>query len=163
MRSFKRALVALAVGVIVGTTGPAAWASPVPVQHRGYHPCPQEDSPGPCWWDAGSAGNGGGHSFYVTPDQRVVYSHLHWRVLANRIDRTLPDAHPCKVDKGSRGDATTCLVVGPWTRVGQSLADAMREGGSTHAQRDWQHRCFQHRMPQGERLVACVGGYRELG
>lgn len=30
-----------------------------------YPPCAQEDSPGPCYWDARSRGNGQGTSFIV--------------------------------------------------------------------------------------------------
>ena len=40
---------------------------------NGYAPCTQEDSPGPCYWDAKHRSNGQGTSFYVTPDQSVVY------------------------------------------------------------------------------------------
>lgn len=35
--------------------------------------CAQEDSPGPCYWDAGSRGNGAGQSFWVDADQKVHY------------------------------------------------------------------------------------------
>ena len=36
-------------------------------------PCAQEDSPGPCYWDATVRGNGYGQSFYVGSDQVVHY------------------------------------------------------------------------------------------
>lgn len=35
--------------------------------------CEMEDSAGPCYWDARTLGNGKGTSFYVTPNDRVVY------------------------------------------------------------------------------------------
>jgi len=146
MRHVTRALVALALAAapLLGVVG-SADAATVPVQHPGYHPCAQEDSPGPCWWDAGHYGNGIGHSFYVTRSQRVVYGHLHWRVLSSRWSSILPDAHPCKIDKGSRGDATTCLTVGPWHRTA-------KPGTFTH---------LAH-TGGGERLVVTVGGRVEL-
>lgn len=40
---------------------------------RGYPPCAQEDSPGPCYWDAERMGNGQGQSFVVHADQTVEY------------------------------------------------------------------------------------------
>jgi hypothetical protein len=36
-------------------------------------PCAYEDSPGPCYWDAGSFGNGVGRSFWVDTSQVVHY------------------------------------------------------------------------------------------
>lgn len=36
-------------------------------------PCPTEDSPGLCVWDAEHQGNGKGRSFLVTEDDRVIY------------------------------------------------------------------------------------------
>ena len=164
MRMTRRGMIVAALtgcllGLPIGHV--TANAAPLPTQHPGYHPCPVEDAPGPCWWDAGSSGNGQGQSFYVTRDQRVVYGHLHWRVIANRHTATLPDAHPCRQDRGSYGDPTTCLTVGPWHRVSQPLADALAEGSSPHATtRDWEGRCFTHRNGP-ERLIACVGGYVE--
>lgn len=41
----------------------------------GYVPCAQEDSVGPCYWDATVRGNGKGKSFVVTDDNEVFYSH----------------------------------------------------------------------------------------
>jgi hypothetical protein len=40
---------------------------------RGYPPCAQEDSPGPCYWDAQERGNGTGHSFVVHADDTLEY------------------------------------------------------------------------------------------
>lgn len=34
----------------------------------GLKPCANEDGPGPCYWDAGSAGNGVGSSFWIAED-----------------------------------------------------------------------------------------------
>jgi hypothetical protein len=39
---------------------------------RGYSACVTEDSSGPCYWDATKRGNGLGHSFVVTPDQKII-------------------------------------------------------------------------------------------
>lgn len=36
-------------------------------------PCAQEDSPGPCYWNASTMGNGVGMSFYVDAQQIVHY------------------------------------------------------------------------------------------
>lgn len=36
-------------------------------------PCATEDSPGPCFWDAESRGNGVGRSFYVDRYNRVHF------------------------------------------------------------------------------------------
>ena len=38
-----------------------------------YVPCAEEDSPGPCYWDAARRGNGQGTSFIVNNDQTVTY------------------------------------------------------------------------------------------
>jgi hypothetical protein len=35
--------------------------------------CVSEDSPGPCYWDADTRGNGRGTSFVVTEDDTVIY------------------------------------------------------------------------------------------
>lgn len=40
----------------------------------GYSPCAQEDSVGPCYWDATTQGNHNGRSFVVTDDGEVFYS-----------------------------------------------------------------------------------------
>ena len=36
-------------------------------------PCAEEDSPGPCYWDAAVRGNGIGLSFWVDSEQAVHY------------------------------------------------------------------------------------------
>lgn len=36
-------------------------------------PCPTEDSPGPCYWDADTMGNGVGASFTVNQFGQVTY------------------------------------------------------------------------------------------
>lgn len=35
----------------------------------GYFPCEEEDSPGPCYWDAQAQGNQQGKSFVATGDE----------------------------------------------------------------------------------------------
>lgn len=35
--------------------------------------CPEEDSPGPCYWDAHTKGNGVGRSFWVDENQNIHY------------------------------------------------------------------------------------------
>jgi hypothetical protein len=147
------AALALAALTLVGLAGPAS-AQPFPVQHAGYHACAWEDSPGPCFWDAGSSGNGRGHSFYVTRAQRVVYGTLKWRVAAGPHSDLLPDARSCR--------GVVCLTVGPWHRIGQAYADALAEGST--GERHWESRCFWHTAGTGggERLVACIGGSVEL-
>jgi len=39
----------------------------------GMQPCAEEDSSGPCYWNAGVFGNGIGHSFVVLGDDTVLY------------------------------------------------------------------------------------------
>jgi len=36
-------------------------------------PCAEEDSPGPCFWDAKTMGNKGGRSFYIDAAQVIHY------------------------------------------------------------------------------------------
>jgi len=36
-------------------------------------PCAEEDSPGPCYWNANVQGNGVGRSFYVDSQQAIHY------------------------------------------------------------------------------------------
>lgn len=36
-------------------------------------PCRNEDGPGPCFWDAGKAGNGTGNSFWIDADDNTHY------------------------------------------------------------------------------------------
>jgi len=57
---------ALLIGLPDNVTGAASVAPWVPS-------CPLEDSPGPCYWDAGAAGNGMGASFVRLGDGRIVY------------------------------------------------------------------------------------------
>jgi hypothetical protein len=57
-------LLGLGVGWGVGSSpveGPSVEAASVQL----LPPCPAEDSPGPCFWDAGSRGDGSGRSFTV--------------------------------------------------------------------------------------------------
>lgn len=41
--------------------------------YRSLPPCPEEDSPGPCFWDARTRGNGLGYSFAIEADGNIVY------------------------------------------------------------------------------------------
>jgi hypothetical protein len=153
----------LLLGLALVFTGSApSHAATAPVQHQGYHPCVQEDSPGPCWWDAARQGNGVGQSFWVDRHQAVHYGYLRWRVLGSSHSTLLPDAHRCAHPKGAYADDQWCLTVGPWTRVGQPLADALAEGGSPHADtRAWES-CFKDRMPGVGIAIACPDGYIEV-
>lgn len=57
---------AILAGAIVGATLPTHGVEPmVPPAPVTWPACPQEDSPGPCRWDAQAQGNGEGTSFYV--------------------------------------------------------------------------------------------------
>jgi len=67
---FRRAVIVLAITCVCGTL------ATVPTSHgwtHSYTACITEDSSGPCYWDATQHGNGLGHSFLVTPDQKVIY------------------------------------------------------------------------------------------
>lgn len=60
---------------------------PITVDLAGMAPCDTEDGSGPaqalpCYWDAGTAGNGVGHSYWIgrptrsDPDQRLIFTYL---------------------------------------------------------------------------------------
>lgn len=57
---------------------------PVRRARPAMRPCASEDSPGPCYWNAATRGNGAGRSFVVTESGRVVYV---TRARANELDR----------------------------------------------------------------------------
>ncbi len=142
-------LVGALLGVPIGQKAAEAyeWRG----QHAHYTYCEYEDSPGPCYWDAGSYGNGRGDSFYVTKDQRVVYDVLH--VVIQGKHPRLPDAHPAK--RVNLGD--WALHLGPWEPVKQSLADALAESGARRADtRHWE-RCWVNVGPTT--WIACPGGF----
>jgi len=44
----------------------------------GYAPCEYEDSPGPCYWDASTMGNGVGQSYVVHADGTVEYGNAYY-------------------------------------------------------------------------------------
>lgn len=46
-----------------GTSSPDT--PPATSMLKNFPPCANEDGPGPCFWDAGAAGNGVGNSFWV--------------------------------------------------------------------------------------------------
>ena len=68
-------LFALLISLIVSIISPLAPTTPAPVPApttaalTPYVPCAEEDSPGPCYWDAASQGE----SFIVNNDQTVTY------------------------------------------------------------------------------------------
>lgn len=74
---------ATALGLFVGLVGPqvvtAAGADSAPavgiVRHATIPtaPCEHEDGPGPCFYDAGSVGNGQGLSFWIDCEQFTHY------------------------------------------------------------------------------------------
>ena len=72
-------LFALLISLIVSIISPAPAPAPAPVPAPAtaplspYVPCVEEDSPGPCYWDAARRGNGQGTSFIVNNDQTVTY------------------------------------------------------------------------------------------
>jgi hypothetical protein len=41
---------------------------------KGYQPCIEEDSIGPCYWDATVRGNGKGRSFVINKHNRIRFS-----------------------------------------------------------------------------------------
>ena len=81
MNRLERLLLALGltlaavVGVraLVAPEGPERPAIVSYAVERGYMPCEEEDSAGPCYFDATRAGNGQGKSFVVTVDNEVFY------------------------------------------------------------------------------------------
>ena len=72
-------LFALLISLIVSIISPLSPSAPAPVPAPAtaplspYVPCAEEDSPGPCYWDAARRGNGHGTSFIVNNDQTVTY------------------------------------------------------------------------------------------
>ena len=68
-------LFALLISLIVSLISPLSPSAPAPVPAPAtaplspYVPCAEEDSPGPCYWDAA----GQGTSFIVNNDQTVTY------------------------------------------------------------------------------------------
>ena len=72
-------LFALLISLIVSIISPLAPTTPAPVPApttaalTPYIQCAEEDSPGPCYWDAARRGNGRGESFIVNNDQTVTY------------------------------------------------------------------------------------------
>ena len=72
-------LIVSLISLIVSLISPLAPPTPAPVPAPAtaplspYVPCAEEDSPGPCYWDAARRGNGQGTSFIVNSDQTVTY------------------------------------------------------------------------------------------
>ena len=69
------ALLISLISLIVSPLAPAPAPVPAPATAAltPYVPCAEEDSPGPCYWDAARRGNGQGTSFIVNNDQTVTY------------------------------------------------------------------------------------------
>ena len=69
------ALLISLISLIISPLAPAPAPVPAPTTAAltPYVPCAEEDSPGPCYWDAASRGNGQGNSFIVNNDQSVTY------------------------------------------------------------------------------------------
>lgn len=67
------ALSALCAFLWVATPDPAPEVPPLILSavEAGYLPCEQEDSPGPCYWDATVRGNKQGQSFVITSDGTI--------------------------------------------------------------------------------------------
>lgn len=69
-------LLAVLTGLYIGhqaTDGVTADRVELQSSYKDLPPCAEEDSRGPCYWDAGSSGNGSGYSFWVDAHQRVHY------------------------------------------------------------------------------------------
>ncbi len=72
-------LFAFILSLFVSIISPLSPSAPAPVPAPAaaplspYIPCAEEDSPGPCYWDAARRGNGQGTSFIVNNDQTVTY------------------------------------------------------------------------------------------
>ena len=62
-----------ASGIVVDAAEPYTLVDKA--QDVGYAPCANEDSMGPCYWDATKRGNGKGMSFVVTDDNEVFYDY----------------------------------------------------------------------------------------
>lgn len=65
----------IGIGSASGTVVGAAYTIVDKAQEIGYVPCANEDSVGPCYWDAAKRGNGQGTSFIVTDDNEVFYDY----------------------------------------------------------------------------------------
>lgn len=66
MRAAAVLLACVALAACGSDSEPGSWPEGTP-------PCAQEDSPGPCYWDAGTQGNGAGRTFWVDAGQHVHY------------------------------------------------------------------------------------------
>lgn len=68
------ALTVTLAGTLALSAAVGAYDGPVKgVTVSQVQPCAEEDSPGPCYWDAAVRGNGIGHSFWVDVEQAVHY------------------------------------------------------------------------------------------
>ena len=76
-------LFTLLISLIVSLISPLSPSAPAPVPAPAtaplspYVPCAEEDSPGPCYWDAAGRGNGQGESFIVSIGPRYLRRPLH--------------------------------------------------------------------------------------
>lgn len=62
-----------AQGLPGASQGPPTAGQPASASLDTVPPCENEDGPGPCRWDAQTAGNGVGMSFTITCDQTFIY------------------------------------------------------------------------------------------
>ena len=86
--AFILSLIASLISPLAPTT-PAPVPAPTTAALTPYVPCAEEDSPGPCYWDAARRGNGHGTSFIVNNDQTVTY------VTAEQLDTFIRNiTHP---------------------------------------------------------------------
>ncbi len=118
-------------------------------------PCREQDSPGPCVWDAGLRGNGHGASFW-----RDARGHVHY--LDHRRDLKQgwhPPYSRCHYDS-SQPEPRACqypfTFFGRWRRVSSPMSDALAEG-EYGPDRDWT-RCIE--LVGGTTYIVCPDGYR---
>lgn len=61
------------VVTLVALLAPVMWPASLSAADTHMRPCASEDSPGPCFWDAGRRGNHRGYSFWVDRRNHVHY------------------------------------------------------------------------------------------
>jgi len=79
----------------------------------GYEPCTFEDSPGPCYWDASTMGNGYGTSFVVHADQSLTFGPTHLPPVSAET-QSVPGSYPYALPLDAlpeTGDIDPVLVV----------------------------------------------------
>ncbi|USH45907.1 hypothetical protein SEA_VIEENROSE_72 [Streptomyces phage VieEnRose] len=147
------AVVVAALTLAVSSGAGTADAAPKPT----YKPCRYEDSPGPCYWDAGSFGNGRGHSFYVTPTQRVRY-------VRDLVVVRGWHAAPNSLRARQHGRKVTVLIRPAWHKapadlVNELIRDGWRGVNGKRIQRSDRGHCWE-RIGDTSYLV-CRSGFFE--